>query len=363
MQDVRRRRLVPLAVLGALAFASSAEGATKTVIAGPAGAVPGVFGPRLAAQVNAFSQKQVTIHVGDSVKWMIHGFHTITFNTKGAADIPFISKMPGATTYQGFADAAGRPFWFNGQLPREQFNPVGAFPQGARTEDGSKVTGSGLPLGPPKPFVLKFTKAGVFKYECVVHHGMDASVKVVPAGKPIPSAKADAKAVAKALASEAKVASALQSLKPPANTTTVSGGNDKGQVAVLKFFPETVHVSVGGTVKFVVTSKIEPHTFSFGPADYLKKLTNEGNVIPTPNPGGPPSLVLNPLFAFPSDPPPALPPFDGTAHGNGFLSTGVLQNGNPQGPPSKAAITFTKAGTYPFECLVHEGMSGKVIVG
>ena len=28
---------------------------------------------------------------------------------------------------------------------------------------------SGLPNGPPKPYVLKFTKAGTFKFLCLVH--------------------------------------------------------------------------------------------------------------------------------------------------------------------------------------------------
>lgn len=367
MRTVSRSLLISGAGLGALVFSSSAQALTKTLIAGPVKAVPGLFGPKQAATVNAFSQKQVTIHVGDSVSWMRHGFHTITFNTKGGADIPLIGPDLNST-YKGFTDQAGQPFWFNGQH-RVLFSPAGAFPQGGRTEDGSKLTGSGLPLGggpgsgPPKPYVLKFTKVGVFKYECVVHAGMEASVRVVPKGRPIPSARADAAKVAKAFAAEVKLARALASFQPPANTTTVSGGNDKGQVAVLKFFPDTVHVPVGGTVRFSVTTKLEPHTFTFGPAAFRKTLS-DNFVTPAPNPGGPPSLVLNPLALFPSNPPPALPAYDGTAHGNGFFNTGILANGGHGGhSPTMSAITFSKAGTYEFECMIHPEMMGKVIVG
>lgn len=360
-----RSVLIGIAGFGGLVLASPAQALTKTVFAGPAKAVPGVFGPMLAATANAFSQKQVTIHVGDSVSWIRRGFHTITFNTTGAADIPFIMRDLNAT-YKGFTDPAGASFWFNGQ-PRSVFNPAGAFPQGGKSEDGSKVTGSGLDLtggpasGPPKPYVLKFTKVGVFKYECVVHPGMDASVKVVPKAKSIPSRKADAATVAKTLAAEAKVAKALLAFTPPANTATVSGGNDKGQIAILKFFPDTVHVAVGGTVKFTVLGKTEPHTFTFGPAA-MRKQVSDNFVTPVPSAGGPPTLVLNPLVVFPTDPPPALPPYGGTAHGNGFFSTGIIQGGTPP-PPSMSAITFSKAGTYEFQCMIHPEMKGKVIVG
>jgi plastocyanin len=352
--------LVSGLAVGVLASAGSAQALTKTVFAGAAGPAKGVFGRNTPASANAFSLKQVTVHVGDSVRWQFHGFHTVTFNVKGGADIPL--DKPDTATYTGFLDPAGKPFWFNGQ-PRRFFNPDGAFPQGGKNEDGSKLTGSGLPLGsgPPKPFVLKFTKAGVFKYECVVHPGMEASVKVVRKGLRIPSDKDDRKATAKRLAQQAALARQLESFKPPANTTTVSGGHDADQVAILKFFPETMHVPVGGTVTFSVTTKLEPHTFTFGPAA-LRKQVSDGFVIPVPNPAGPPTLVFNPLATLPSDPPPALPPYDGTAHGNGFFNTGVLQSEHAAPPPATSQITFTKAGTFEFQCMIHGEMKGTVVV-
>jgi plastocyanin len=129
----------------------------------------------------------------------------------------------------------------------------------------------------------------------------------------------------------------------------------------LRFFPKSIKLPVGGSVTFRVKSRSEIHTFSFGPSAYLSNLAN-AFVTPVPNGAGPPTLAFSGQIAFPSDPPP-LPPYDGTAHGNGYFSTGVL-DGDPATPsPSSTKVTFTKAGTYGFICLVHPFMRGQVVVG
>src|SRR6476646_8558523 len=99
-----RSRSVGLAIVGAavLALPATAGAATKTVIAGPAGSSGGVFGTKTAtADVDAFSLKQFTIHVGDKVRWVFHGFHTVTFAKKGGGDIPFVIPDPSATEVSG----------------------------------------------------------------------------------------------------------------------------------------------------------------------------------------------------------------------------------------------------------------------
>ena len=75
----------------ALVPAAAAQGATRTVTAGPPGKVKGQ--PK-DGDVNAFFRKTVTVHVGDKVKWTINGFHTVTFPKKGAKPPPFISPDP-----------------------------------------------------------------------------------------------------------------------------------------------------------------------------------------------------------------------------------------------------------------------------
>jgi plastocyanin len=121
-------------------------------------------------------------------------------------------------------------------------------------------------------------------------------------------------------------------------------------------------VPVGGTLTLQVKSLPEIHTFSFGPAAYLQAAAS-AFVTPVPNGAGPPTLALSGQVAFPSDPPPSLPPYDGTTHGNGFFNTGIL-DGDPKSPqPSSAKVTFSKAGTYSFICLIHPFMHGTVVVG
>jgi plastocyanin len=354
-----RPRLALAATLAALVVVpASAQAATKNVVAGPLKAAKGVFGGSATGDVDGYSLRTVKVHVGDKVRWKLNGFHSVTFSKKGSGPLPFVIPDPSAK-YSGVGDAAGAPFWFNGQAQLD-LNPLGAFPQGGKTEDGSQLTGSGLPLGNAKPYTLKFTKAGIFTYYCVVHPGMQAKVKVVAKGKKIPSAKQDRKVAAKRFAAEVKAAKKQAKFKPAAGT--IQGGNDKGDVVQLRFFPQSSHVPVGGSLTLQVKSLPEAHTFSFGPGAYVQQVAG-AFVNPVPNPAGPPTLALNGQVAFPSDPPPALPSYDGSAHGNGFLSTGML-DGDPASPqPSSAKVTFTKAGTYSFICLLHPFMHGTVVVG
>jgi plastocyanin len=189
---------------------------------------------------------------------------------------------------------------------------------------------------------------------------MDGSVKVVAKRKRIPSARAFARATKRNLAAWARAARKLAKYAPPANT--VAGGHDKGGVVQLRFFPSSIHVPVGGTVNFVVNSKAEIHTATFGDPTYLNQAA-DGIITPVAAGAGPPTLNFSALIAYPSDPPPALPPYTGAEHGNGFLNTGVL-DGDPASPsPTTSRITFNKAGTYQFICLVHPFMKASVVVG
>jgi plastocyanin len=132
-------------------------------------------------------------------------------------------------------------------------------------------------------------------------------------------------------------------------------------VAWFKFFPGVRTVHVGATVRFSISSTSEIHTMTFGPRAYRD--AHENAVIVTPQGGGkPPLFQQNPLIFLPSDPPPSLPPYDGTNHGNGFLNTGPIDN-DPKSPlPPSASVKFTKAGSYQFECLIHPGMEARITV-
>ncbi len=337
------------------------------VFAGSAGAAelvaPASAGPPQRPHLNhldfnGFFPTITKINVGDSVSWSINGFHTVSFLAAGQAPPPPI--LPSATlVLSGQLDAAKAPFWFNGQ-PQQIINPTVAFPSGGNTYSGEGFLSSGTPSpeGPPKPFVVKFTKAGTFTFNCLVHPGMKGTVKVLPTGKSVPTAAQDQ---AKALAEEKtglRVARKLVKVKVP-RRTVLAGNDGDGSVAWLRFFPEHIKVKVGTTVNFKLATQREIHTITFGPAAYTSAI-EATFTTPKENPGGPPTLLVNPLGAYPSDPPP-LPPYTGTNHGNGFEGTGILAAGG--GPlPSSAKIKFTKPGVYDFECVVHESMDGTVTV-
>jgi plastocyanin len=350
--------------LGAIAAtmlvpAAVAQGATRTVTAGPPGKVAGTPPD---GDSNAFYRKTVTVHIGDKVKWKFNGFHTVTVPAKGKKPPAFISPDPTGTKVAGVNDAAGAPFWFNGQT-RLLLDSLGAFPVKGKSYDGKKLASSGVFFGNGQapPYTLKFTKKGSYAYYCTIHGGMKGTVKVLGKGKAIPSVKANAKAAKKEYAKVAK--RQIKDAKfagPPGNEVWL--GNDTVESSIFRFFPATKPVPVGTTVTFSMPAKTsEIHTVSFGPADYLQTVA-DAFVAPDPaNPSGPPN-VFSAQVGFPSDVP-TLPAYDGTSHGNGFLSTGVLDREAGTPSPPSAQVTFSKAGTYSYICLIHPFMKGQIVVG
>ena len=74
---------------------------------------------RLPADVNAFFPHGITIHVGDKVRFVPIGFHTVDLPAGGGAAAAADLARP-ARRSSGAVDAAGAPFWFNGQPARLQ---------------------------------------------------------------------------------------------------------------------------------------------------------------------------------------------------------------------------------------------------
>jgi plastocyanin len=304
--------------------------------------------------INDFFRRTITIHQGDSVRWQFRGFHNVVIPRRGGKPPAFLAPNP-AAPYAGVNDEGGTPFWFNGQ-PRLELGATTLNPQGGKSYDGSKLTSSGIALGEPKPFTVRFTKRGAFSYVCTIHPNMKGRVRVVARGQRVPTTAQDKRAAAAQLATAKRTARRLANPDIPANT--ISGGSDRGTVNYLRFFPNKLTIDAGQTVRFTVRSKQEPHTLSVGPTAYLNNLGENALAPPAGSP--PPPLVGDGRAFFPSDQPPALPDFDGTNHGNGFISTGALGGGQEQ---TTSSIRFTKAGTYDFICLVHpEEMKGQITV-
>jgi plastocyanin len=335
----------------ALATPAAANAATKSVNMGTTKAQQTVLRPT-GADINAYFPSNVAVHVGDSVRFVPQSFHSVHFLGKSGKLVP-INILSGQTI-GGIVDAAGAPFWFNG-LPSvvtngALFAPPGKFGK-KLTTNGTKEIESALPTGNnPKPMVVRFTKAGLFRYFCDLHPGMKGSVRVSARSKRVASARADANAVKAQFAKALSNAKSFATLKPPANTVYV--GAAKGTAELFGFAPSRLTVPVGTTVKFTVPAGTETHTASTGPGDpgnekvvsYLQSIVSGDD---------------DPRAGFPSDPPPAPAALTPLLHGNGFWSSGAL-DANASPLPQSNSVTFAAAGTYEFYCLIHTFMHGTI---
>ena len=344
----------------ACASASPVSAATKTVDVGG----HGFNGAPKNLQALAFLRSVVSVHVGDSVRFKIQGglIHTATFVPRGQA-IPSLAALDPANPVSGVTDANGKPFWFNGQ-PRPIVNPIAAFPTARTSVTGRAFVNSGIPSDQAKgmTFRVTFPKTGTFKFVCLVHPGMYGIVKVLPRSQHVPSRAQDAAAARREIAAIVREANAKAKLPVPAGQVDV--GRTGNRLTINAMFPATTTVKAGHAVTFTMAgqSRFEIHTVTLGPESVTAPI-EDTFITPVANSTGPPTLVINPLAAFPSDPPPTLPPYTGSNHGNGFLNAGILDN-DPATPqqPNSTTVTFATPGTYHFECVIHPNMDGTVIV-
>ncbi len=350
------RRIGAIAAAGAAAVAvaapSTAAAATKVVFAGGPPKYQSGLIKKYAAGVDNFLINRVTINAGDTVVWdgksLAGGFHTVDIPKLGGSDLPLF--LPGKTV-TGVNDFAGNPFWFNGRVPALGFNPVLFKPIGRGSYNGSSRVDSGLPLGPkPVDFKVQFTKPGVYKYFCDVHHGMVGYVVVKPRGTRVPSARDDRQALLAQEVAYTATAKRLDRTKVTGNKVSL-GASGPGGIEVFAMFPSTLRVSTGTTVKFSMSKLTrEVHTASFGPAAYLKPLADSlGSPAPSP------------IALYPSDPPGSIQ-LNQSSHGNGFANTGGLDRDSDTPFLPSGTIKFTQPGTYHFQCLIHPFMHGTVIV-
>jgi plastocyanin len=338
----------------AVALPATAGARTKVVTAGPPRSInkvaarylPKSFNKRYNPDINAFFSRRTTIHVGDTVSFHLNGFHTVDLPGKSNDDLPLI--VPTGKVAIGFNDAAGKPFWFNGQ-PELGLNPQ-LFSRSTRhTYNGSRRLDSGVTSS--KPFKVRFTKPGTYKFFCDVHPGMVGFVTVKRRARRIPSAARDAVAIRAQETADVKAARKLIKARQPKNTVSV-GDSTPGGVELYTMFPNTLTVNPGTVVTFHMSRHSrETHTASFGPAAYLTPIAKSFE-----------QADFSPLGTYPSDPFSPLVHSSGS-HGNGFVNTGPLDN-DPStthiGPSSK--IDFTSPGTYHYVCLIHPFMHGTIIV-
>jgi plastocyanin len=357
-------------VLLALLDAVPARAATKVVVAG----APSLTATELrATDVERFFRDVVTIHAGDRVRWLFHDAHTVTF--PGAdGQVPAFVTPDLSQPYEGFLDAAGAPFWFDG-FPALPLTPAMLARTPGATYDGSELRNSGTPLlAGGAPYTLRFTRPGVYTYYCLLHpgrhnfrDGMRGVVRVLPAGAPIPGAAADRLAAAREWRTALATARALK--QAPAHGPVVEAGRARAGAEVLAFFPTLVRVRSGATVTFRIAPRsLLFHTVSFGPPTVLQResarqFQRRGSELLA----SPVSFLGTEPLRLHLGPPPtfsgAVPAYTGANHGNGLLSLIGMDIDQTTPNPESVQVRFTRPGRYRFFCLVHFPlMSGEVDV-
>jgi len=301
------------------------------------------------AELQGFFPQNITIHVDDKVTWKQNtmDIHTVTF-TPGMNKTPdLIVPVPGV----------------NGSL---MINPIVAFPAAPAggMYNGSTYANSAV-MGPDdtqaKNFSLTFTKAGIYRYICVVHAGenMTGRVIVENASVSIPTplmVSAQGQKELDVLHSQAEplhamaIASEPKSEQNSDNTTTyhVNVGFGRGQVHLEAFFPDKINAHPGDTVVWTLSkSDMEPHTITF-----LNGAREPELFLPEIQPQGPPLIIFNPQVLLPQNAskPLAL---------QGVFSSGFIDP-TMEGPHSfTLKIGNNTTGTLQFICLLHDNLNMK----
>lgn len=337
---------------------TAAQAATRSVTMGPPPSAVKSF-EDLRSDVNAFFPTTTTISQGDTVKFVPVGFHTAELQARGGRPTPLIS--PTGEKVGGVNDAAGAPFWFNGQ------DQVGFTPSLAQSNFGKSVTytgaasvNSGLPLAErPKPMKVRFPRRGTFSYLCNVHPGMKGKIQVRRAGAAVPSARSHARRAARQVALARARARKLRDQPAPAATFNV-GVAGPGGVERLAFGPERLTVARGTTVTFRMSPlSYEVHTATSGPGDPAREPSSYLGTISASFQ----SPMFDPRGIYPSEPPGTIASISPSLHGNGFWNTGVLDRSNATPLPASGRARFDTAGSYTFYCVIHPDMKGTVDVG
>jgi plastocyanin len=208
---------------------------------------------------------------------------------------------------------------------------------------------------------------GTYFYYCNLHGLTMSGFVNVAKGAKVQShramhevGRAEAKAVAAPLLAEYRKERAGTSIY----TGNLAGSGDPSTQGIAaeinEFTPETINATIGQKVTWTFVGN---HSISFNVPAFTPLFSQEkdGTIVPTEGldkpaggwPGAPPG---HKSYPFISDKKVSLDA--GTFDGSGGLrSSGIGFNTG-----DTYAVTFTKKGTYPYACLIHPGMIGKVVV-
>jgi plastocyanin len=215
---------------------------------------------------------------------------------------------------------------------------------------------------------------GTYEWICLFHGPeMRGKVNVVAKGDTTAQSADDVKAAGKKQLDDAvtKIKPELDKAKTDAKPGEVKAGIsiEKEPFGAIEFAPKEVAVPVGGSV----TWNLSFHTVSFNATEDARPSIvqdsdgtwhfNQKTFAPVGyTPPAPPPTSAPPDSGPPASdagPPPALNVDGGTFDGAGFFSSGAVDS---QGDVL-FKVTFSKAGTYKYICLIHPDMEGTIKVG
>src|SRR3954447_1244369 len=219
-------------------------------------------------------------------------------------------------------------------------------------------------------------KPGTYNFFCTIHReGMTGKVTVVAADAKAQTADEVDKAGQSALsAAQAKAKPTVEAVKAgtlppfipaaaPGQVIAGGGSEDQQEAVPVIFGPDKTDIKVGESVTWTI---VGPHSISFGASEAQRTLINkapDGSVHLNQEgaaPAGGPGQPQGP----PPDPnaPPGPPtPIDGGSYdGASFHSSGLVLSFPPALFSYK--LTFTKAGSFNYICVVHPDMKGIVNV-
>jgi plastocyanin len=324
-----------------------------------------------------FFPHKLTIHVGDKVQFVQTAFHQLDLPAVGQKRLTLLVQKG---TVGHVVGADGIPFWyadkglpdfgFNSRIikghPKVDYSPTKRAAKHGRhvTYNGKKRVVTPIPFNAgPKPITVRFTRAGTFRYYCDLHPGESGVVRVLRRHKRTPGVKGYKRSLDRQIARDRKVANHIHKHHPlPADTVSV-GYAGKHNVEIFRFLPQTLHVTVGTTVRFQISPRsVESHT-----------ATTAGPHNPETAPNTTIGQIAASFFApkfdprgvYPSDAFGTTGVLTKSSHGEGFWNSGVLDNqdaGPAAATPTFNNVTFDQAGSYDFYCMVHPQMHGRVVV-
>jgi plastocyanin len=347
---------------------------------------------------NDFFPRSLTVHTGQTVQFVLAGFHTATLMPKGSSavaelnangvvtsDADDVTANPGGQTHTQLRIPA--------ILPTSQTCGTAKAPC---SFTGAAVVSSGAPLGPTTgPFVVTINApVGVYTLLCRIHPGMTATIRVAPASAPVTTAAALAAGVKRQVAADVtagllaeKQGSVVSSSTLPDGHTlwmvNVGASSPARHVTILEFLPGTLSVQPGDLVTWTSPAVNEPHTVTF-PGDLHTDQVPlcEDATTGTDTPARPTVIPPTGPFDFACGTRPGPADEVELAPGNGVRTiaspatisdSGVLASAAARAaydlPASAAFSSWTigvsasaPAGTYTFVCQIHEGMKGTLVV-